>query len=117
MYNLIAYILYLLITYLVTVHVGMIFYKYGRYYMLNLFIGDEALTSFINKILLTGYYLLNLGYAALMIRIWENVQSFEQLIASIATMVGRIIITLAMVHYMNMAVILIISKRKSINHH
>lgn len=117
MYNTIAYIIYLIITYLVTVHVGMIFYRNGRLYILNLFLGDEAITNSINKILLTGYYLLNLGYAAVMISFWDRVDTYTEMLASIATMTGRILLTLGLIHFLNMAVILIISKKKSINHH
>ncbi|WP_089909142.1 hypothetical protein [Chitinophaga rupis] len=59
--NTLAYIIYLLITYLVTVRVGFIFYRNGRLFILNLLRQDAALTDFINKILLVGYYLLNLA--------------------------------------------------------
>jgi len=115
--NTLAYIIYLLITYLVTVHVGLAFYRNGRVYILNLLVGDEALTDSINKILLTGYYLLNLGYAAVMISFWETIETYAELIASIGIMTGRILITLGIIHFFNMAVIYFISKRKSIHHH
>ncbi len=68
--NTIAYILYLIITYIITVRVGFIFYRNGRVFILELLHQDVQLTDFINRILLTGYYLLNLGYAALMLRSW-----------------------------------------------
>src|SRR5436190_2537117 len=114
--NILAYIIYLLITYFVTVHVGLAFYRNGRLYILNLLEGDEILTDSINKILLTGYYLLNLGYAAVMISFWETIGTYAELIASIGTMTGRILITLGSIHFLNMAVIYFISKRKSIHH-
>jgi hypothetical protein len=88
--NTLAYIIYLLITYLVTVHVGLAFYRNGRAYILNLLLGDEALTDSINRILLTGYYLLNLGYAAVMISFWKTIETYAELIASIGIMTGRI---------------------------
>ena len=115
--NTLAYIIYLLITYLVTVHVGLAFYRNGRVYILNLLAGDEALTDSINRILLTGYYLLNLGYAAVMISFWKTIGTYTELIASIGMMTGRIFITLGVIHFFNMAVIYFISKRKSIHHH
>jgi hypothetical protein len=115
--NTLAYIIYLLITYLVTVHVGLAFYRNGRVYILNLLAGDEALTDSINRILLTGYYLLNLGYAAVMISFWETIGTYAELVASIGIMTGRILITLGIIHFFNMATIYFISKRKSIHHH
>ena len=112
-----AYIIYLLITYLITVHVGMRFYKNGRLYILALMEGNEATTDSINRILLIGYYLLNLGYASLMISNWETVVTYADLVRTITTMTGRIILTLAIVHYLNMTVIYLVSKAKSLTHH
>jgi len=116
--NTIAYLLYLLLTYLITVHVGLIFYRNGRVYILRLFQGDEAFTDFVNRILLTGYYLLNLGYAALMLQTWKTITTIPDMLGSISTMTGRILLTLAVIHYINMAVIVFLSKRKqSFLHH
>lgn len=110
--NSLAYLLYLVITYFITVHVGLIFYRNGRVYILRLLHGDEGLTDFINRILLTGYYLLNLGYAALMIRSWQTVNNPEELISSVLVMTGKIMLTLAVIHFFNMAVIYLFSKKK-----
>ncbi|MBL7739401.1 MAG: hypothetical protein JNK14_09285 [Chitinophagaceae bacterium] len=109
--NTLAYIIYLLLTYWITVHVGMIFFRNGRRYILPLLHDDERLTDFINRALLTGYYLLNLGYAAIMIRTWRTISTWQELVASISTMTGRIMLTLAVIHFFNMAMILLISRR------
>ena len=110
--NTIAYIVYLLLTYIITVHVGLRFYKNGRLYILNLLNGDEPLTHFINRLLLVGYYLLNLGYAAIMISFWENITSWIDLFTSICIMTGRIMLTLGFIHFINMTVIYFLSKQK-----
>lgn len=110
--NTLAYILYLVITYFITVHVGLIFYRNGRIYILRVLHSDEELTDFINRILLTGYYLLNLGYAAFMIRSWQTVHNLEELISSVLVMTGKIMLTLAVIHFFNMAVIYLLSNKK-----
>ncbi|MGN6292835.1 MAG: hypothetical protein ACTHMV_08840 [Chitinophagaceae bacterium] len=116
--NTIAYLLYLFITYCITVHVGLVFYRNGRVYILALLHGDERITDSINKLLLTGYYLLNLGYAALMIQSWETLNNWTEVFTSIAYMTGRIMLILAVIHFMNMGVILHFShKRKHFSHH
>ncbi|MEO5684047.1 MAG: hypothetical protein ABIQ88_15500 [Chitinophagaceae bacterium] len=117
--NTLAYIIYLFITYLITVRTGLLFYRNGRVYILNLLQGDEKLTDFINKMLLTGYYLLNLGYVAVMLRFWKTIAGFTDLLTSIASMTGKIMLTLSVIHFCNMAVIYFISKRNNphlINH-
>ena len=110
--NTIAYIVYLLLTYLITVHVGLRFYKNGRLYILNLLNGDQELTNFINRLLLVGYYLLNLGYAAMMISVWETITNWIDLFTSICIMTGRIMLTLGLIHFINMTVIYFLSKQK-----
>jgi len=109
--NITAYIIYLLITYLITVRVGFIFYRNGRLYILDLLKNDVALTDAINRILLIGYYLVNLGYAALMISTWTTVTDWTSLLLTTTVMTGKIVLTLALMHYFNMFVILLISKR------
>jgi hypothetical protein len=107
--NTLSYIIYLLITWFITVHVGLIFYRNGKGYILNLLHGDEKLTGFINRLLLTGYYLLNLGYVTLSIRFWKTIHTWTEALTSIGTMTGRILCTLAVIHFCNMAILLFIS--------
>lgn len=114
--NTLAYIIYLFVTYLITVNVGLIFYRNGRHYILELMNGDTVITDSINKILLIGYYLLNLGYAALMITTWELISSYTQLLSTVVIMVGRILLTLAIVHFFNMTAIYLMRKRNKIIH-
>ena len=116
--NVLAYIIYLLITYIITFRVGLIFYRNGKLYILELMRGDEHITHSINRLLLIGYYLLNLGYAALMISTWETVHNLEEVLVTVMSMTGKIMLTLAVIHFMNMAVIWLLStRRKYFNHH
>jgi hypothetical protein len=109
--NILAYVLYLAITYIITVRVGFLFYRNGRVFILGLLHNDVQLTDFINRLLLTGYYLLNLGYAALMLQSWDTITSWTGLLVSIVAMTGKILLTLAVMHFCNMAVIYFIGKR------
>jgi hypothetical protein len=116
--NIVAYIIYLIITYLITVKVGRIFYKNGRFFILSILKGNETLTDFINKLLLVGYYLMNLGYATIMLSFWKTVNSWSELIASVSNMTGKIVVSLAIVHFVNMYAIVIIGKKQHLlNHH
>ena len=116
--NVLAYVFYLCITYIITVRTGLVFYRNGKVYIKAVLKGDEQLTDFINKMLLTGYYLLNLGYAATMIRWWKSIESFSALLSTVGVMTGRIMLTLALIHFFNMTVIYFISRSNNhlINH-
>lgn len=110
--NTIAYILYFLITYFITVHTGLSFYRNGRVYILNLLEGNEVLTDYVNKLLLIGYYLLNLGYVALTMSEWERIDMLRDMITVIASKTGTIMLLLAYIHFVNMAVILIAGRKQ-----
>lgn len=108
--NLIAYFIYLLITYAITVHVGRSFYRNGRIYILGMLNNDEALTNQINKVLLTGYYLMNIGYATLMLAGWEQIVSIRQMVEDLSINIGQIVLLIACMHYLNMTIILLWNK-------
>ncbi len=115
--NTLTYIIYLLVTWIITVHIGLVFYRNGRLYLLNMLQNDEKLTDFVNKLLLVGYYLVNLGYVALMLRFWDTIYTWTELLVSICAMTGKIMLGLAVMHFFNMGVILLLSKRNQITHH
>ncbi|MBS1564380.1 MAG: hypothetical protein JST39_08315 [Bacteroidetes bacterium] len=116
--NPLAYIIYLGITYLIPVHIGLVLYRNGRIYMLEALNNDEQLTSFVNRLLLIGYYLVNLGYAALMLRNWVTVENWTVLLLSVCRMTGRIMLGLAALHFMNMTVLYLLRKRNQpFTHH
>lgn len=111
--NILAYLLYFVITYFITVKAGLIFYRNGKVYILQLLNGDEKLTVFINKMLLTGYYLLNLGYASMAIRSWNTIENWGALIVTVTGLTGKIMLILAIIHFFNMSVIYLFARHKN----
>lgn len=103
-YTIIAYILYLLITFFITIRVGWFFYSNGRVYLEDIFSENPKMVDPINKILLTGYYLLNLGFATVNIITWENINSIHKLIIALSQNIGMIMVILGVIHFINMAV-------------
>jgi hypothetical protein len=106
--NTLSFIIYLLITWFITVHVGLIFYRNGKSYILNL-LHDEKFTLFINRILLIGYYLLNLGYVTMTLRFGKTMYTWADVLTSICTRTGKIMCMLGVIHFFNMAALLLIS--------
>lgn len=101
-YNFISYLIYLPITFYLTVIVGWILYKKGIVFLNDTFNSNIELASILNRFLLLGYYLLNLGYAAISIHIFSEIYSFTQLIEELSKRIGMLIIGLALMHYFNM---------------
>lgn len=100
-YNIIAYTIYLPLTFLITVKVGWILYKNGEVFILHLLNQNLQLTQNINNLLLIGYYLINLGYASMTLSWWNEITSFSELMNEVSFMLGKIILLLALMHYNN----------------
>jgi hypothetical protein len=110
--NIIAYIIYGILTTYITVIVGYKFHKYGLIYIINL-TENKAFSIAINNILLLLYYCLNLGYVVLIISFWENIENMQDMINSIGTRSGTIILFLGVMHYFNLTWIYLLHKYKS----
>jgi len=100
----ISLILYLLITSYITMYVGRVLFVNGRHFLLRMFSHQEALTDSVNRILLTGYYLVNLGYVSIMLTMRTPVVTVSDLVESLGNSVGRILLTLGVMHFMNIAI-------------
>lgn len=109
-YNVSGYIVFLLVIYFVTFHVGWKFYKNGVLYIHMLLPGESHLVDSINKLLLVGYYLLNLGYATVSISSWPKIESLTELVTQLSSTTGMIIFMLAVLHYFNLTWLLIYSR-------
>lgn len=103
--NLIAYTVFLGITIYIIVVVGQICYRNGNTYVLSLVPGHKDLCTRINRILLTGYYLVNLGYTATTLAHWEQIETPGSFVEVLAARTGFIIVLLAVLHYCNLFII------------
>jgi hypothetical protein len=99
--NIIGYIIYLSLTSIIIFKVGKLCYDNGNIFVSQLIPNHIELCHQINKMLLMGYYLLNLGYCAMTIISWEKIQTINQLIEIIATKSAIIILTIGFMHYIN----------------
>ena len=100
-YNIISYLIYFTIITSIILKVGHMCYENGITYSKH-FNVDENICKTINKILLIGYYLINIGYAIITISSWEAVETKEKIFESVASHLGYIILPLALLHYFNL---------------
>ncbi|MCW3119891.1 MAG: putative transrane protein of unknown function [Chitinophagaceae bacterium] len=110
-YNIIGYCIYLPITFYMTIVVGKICYLHGEIYLSRIIHDKPEIVASMNKLLLLGYYLLNLGYAAVTLSFWHEVNNPAGLIAILCTKLGIIITFLGVMHVNNMLVTYLISKK------
>jgi len=100
--NLITYSLYLVITVLIIIKIGRICYRNGNVFVLHLIPNDKEFCLRINKLLLYGYYLINIGYAVITLSGWTTIQSVLQMIESLSINIAIIVSVLATLHYFNL---------------
>ena len=115
-FNIIAYCFYLPIMSYITIAVGGMFHKNGKHFIDALFPNDLEIAHRINNLLLVGYYMLNLGYVALVISLWNDVENWETVFSSVSQNSGTIILILAIMHYLNMFFIYLFASKRINNH-
>ncbi len=99
--NIIGYIIFLSICIYIIVHVGKICYRNGNIFVMELIPDHKELCQQINKILLVGYYLLNIGYCAMTLINWSKIEAIHHLTEIIAMKTATIIGILGCLHYFN----------------
>ena len=114
-YNILTYLFYFLILLFVVLYVGMVLYKGGRPFLINTFLGNEILADAVNKFLLAGYYLTNIGYTIIALKIWDQVESPTQLLNVLSSKVGATVLTLGVMHCINIITLIFIGKNKKLH--
>ena len=104
-YNLIGYGIFILIIVFIIVVVGKICYRNGNIFVASLIPDHLELCQQINKTLLVGYYLVNIGYAAMTLADWENIVSLSRLVEVIAFKTAVIVCILSVLHYLNIFIL------------
>ncbi|MCT4581519.1 MAG: hypothetical protein N4A35_08895 [Flavobacteriales bacterium] len=111
-YQLISYIIFLSSSFFITIKIGWVLYKNGEVYLLEIFQHQTAYVHSINKLLLIGYYLVNLGKAALEITNWEVIYTLPDVFRITGQKLGNLLLLLAIMHYINVIGLNIYSKTK-----
>lgn len=103
---------YLLIGIPAIVWVGLDLYKNGLSLIVNLY-QDLELSKTINKLLLVGYYLVNIGYLALTVAVPRGEIPVSEGLEIIAGKLGLILLILGLLHLNNIVVLNLLSKYKN----
>jgi hypothetical protein len=98
----ITYLLYLVISIALTIWVAQTLFKNGRLFLVDVFHGNEALADSVNHLLVVGFYLINLGYVSLSLRIGYNVDDTRGSIEALSSKVGLVLLVLGAMHFFNL---------------
>jgi len=101
----ITYGIYLFVSISLTVWVGKTLFKHGSVFLIEIFHGNLELAHAVNKLLLVGFYLMNMGYAVVTLETYHSVQSPTDVIERLGTKIGGIILILGSMHFFNLLIL------------
>lgn len=100
-----------------TVILAMTLYRNGKVFLAEVFDDNHAVAQAINNLLVTGFFMINLGYAFLISRMEETPSTYEATV-TLMSRLGVLLFSLGIMHFINLMVIWKIRKnltRKSIS--
>ena len=106
-----TYLVYIALSVALTIWVARTLFKNGRVFLVDVFHGNEPLADAVNHLLVVGFYLINLGYVSLMLRIGTNVVNPQESIEALSNKIGLVLLVLGGMHFFNLYVFTKMRKR------
>jgi hypothetical protein len=106
-----TYLLYLAISVALTIWVARTLHQNGRVFLVDVFHGNESLADSVNHLLVVGFYLINLGYVSLALKLGYAVEDMQGAIEALSWKVGAVLIVLGGMHFFNLYVFSRIRRR------
>ena len=103
-YTVWTYGIYLLVSIALTVWVARTLYTNGRIFLVDTFLGNEPLADSVNRLLVVGFYLINIGYVTLALKYGEKPESLVEAIEFFSTKIGLVLLVLGVMHFLNLYV-------------
>lgn len=94
-----AYLLYLWISFAITIWVGRTLYKNGRRFIYDIMNQNGPLTDSVNTLLVVGFYLVNMGFAVYTLKIAGEIASYRTMIEALSFKVGIVIVFVGAMHF------------------
>ncbi|MDD7886397.1 hypothetical protein [Flavivirga sp. 57AJ16] len=101
----IGYLVYLPIVVLLTIYVSKMLFKNGKLFMIDIFKGKADIALATNKLFEIGFYLINIGWALLILKIsyhHVNGMDYQSLIEILSEKIGGFSIYLGLMLFINL---------------
>ena len=100
--NFIAYVIYLPVIIALTWYVAHTLFKNSKVFMLDIFHGKTDIAFSTNTLFETGFYLLNLGFALLIMEVSVEILNSRSLLEILSAKVGGFAIYLGIMLFFNL---------------
>jgi hypothetical protein len=107
----VTYAVYLLISIGLTVWVARTLSRNGQIFLSDVLSGNEKLAEAVNHLLVVGFYLVNLGFVALYLKVADEVENMRGVFEALSVKVGTVLLVLGILHLGNVYVLNRIRRR------
>lgn len=107
----IAYLIYLLIAVPLTIWVARTLSRNGRIFLVDVFHGNDDYADAVNKLLVVGFYLVNLGFVTLFLRSGATVVDARGVFDQLSVKIGIVMLVLGALHLTNVWIFNAIRRR------
>jgi hypothetical protein len=100
----ITYALYLLLAISLTIWVARTLHRNGRIFLVDCFHGNEELADSVNHLLVVGFYLINVGFVSLFLKVDVEVVEVQGIFEALSGKIGVVLLVLGAMHFFNLFV-------------
>jgi hypothetical protein len=105
------YVAYALVALGLTAWLARTLFRNGAHFLYDVFEDRPKLAEAVNRLLVTGFYTLNLGYAFYLFRASRGLDAFEA-VQFLVNRLAILLVTLALIHFVNVFVFWKIRSRR-----
>ena len=106
-----TYVIYLIISVIITYTVAKVLFKNGRIFLVDIFHGNTDLADSVNKLLIVGFYLVNIGYITLALKETNEIFNYQIVFERLSHKIGIIILILSAMHFFNLFIFFNLRKK------
>jgi len=96
------YTVYFLVSLGMTIWVARTLHKNGRLFLIEAFSGNQEMADSVNHLLVVGFYLINIGFILLFLRVGPKPADMVEGVEFISTKLGIVMFVLGGMHFFNM---------------
>lgn len=107
-----TYLIYLTLSIVLVALVGYVLGKTNKAILRNYFGNNNLVADNVNRLVLLGYYLLNIGYITLSTHIGLAIRNHEHMFEILSYKIGIILLILAGIYFVNLWIMIRLRKKK-----
>lgn len=103
-YLVLTYSLYLALSIPLTIWVARTLLRNGRVFLVDCFHQNVPLADSVNHLLVVGFYLINLGFISLFLKLGMAVEEPQQVFEALSGKMGVVLLALGGMHFFNLLI-------------